>query len=85
MKCSDCHSDNSLNYYFCKKCGFNLVNGRLFKNLRSRNKPFTLHEKAYFFWLEAGEPEKRDLEFWLKAENSQTIVNGKKVDKIPKF
>lgn len=34
----------------------------------------TTQELAYQFWEDAGKPEGRDLEFWLKAESAESIL-----------
>jgi hypothetical protein len=35
---------------------------------RQRNCERLVRERAYFLWEDAGEPEGRDMEFWLEAE-----------------
>lgn len=38
-----------------------------------------IRERARWFWMEAGKPEGRDLEFWLQAE--QSFMDGSAVSR----
>ena len=38
-----------------------------------------IRERARWFWMEAGKPEGRDLEFWLRAE--QALMDGAAVSR----